>query len=400
MRAVRGGWRGPARPGFPRNITKNFDAARLSGGTTLYRREERELVAGDRIVFGKTITDLSVVQKEGEGRRVKGVRNGEVGEIKTITPEANRSVALVQLDGGRKIKLQLDRFGPQQIDYGYAVTIFKGQGGTVDSVIPFHYVKPGLENEQKVLESLAGLKMAAPQFRQWNTTLTEYEKGYQAGAEIGGHRGELGFMMIREKDTREEHKGIAIRFHNGLALYADEGTRLRMRDAGMYWSPDQRSWVTALTNDRAMRLMDRHPLRLMDRHPLKDPEYLRQVKIEQVKEPAGRGTVERNFQAEIDTRGETERFGRASYNAFNVAITWARHGAMVFTNSLPGLKQAVVSVDEKSSTVGNKLLSRLQRETRAMQGGPKEPSGVVSQPVRQPEPGVPGRVPPGLELER
>ena len=176
--------------------------------------------------------------------------------------------------------------------------------------------------------------------------------------------------------------------------YADEGTRLRMRDAGMYWAPDQRVWVTALTNDRAMRLLDRHPLNL------KNPEYLRQVQTGQVNKPIGRGAVERNFQAEIDTRGEAERFGRASYNAFNVAITRARHGAMVFTNSLPGLKQAVVSVDGKSSTVDNKLLSRLQRVTRAMQCGVREPSGVVSQPVRQQKPRVPDRVQPGVEFER
>jgi len=383
---------GASRPGLPRNITKTFDAARLSGGTTLYRLGECELAAGDRIVFGKTITDQSVSQNEGEGRKVKGVRNGEVGEIKEIIREGDHHVALMQLDGGRKIGLHLDRFGPQQIDYGYAVTIFKGQGGTVDSVIPFHYVKPGLENEQKVLESLTGLKMAAPQFRQWNTTLAEYEKGYCTEVVIGGHRGELGFMMIREKSTGQEHKGVAIRFHNGLALYADEETRLRMRDAGMYWSPDQRSWVTALTNDRAMRLMDSHPL--------KDPGYLRQVKTEQLKEPAGRGTVERNFQAEIDTGGEAERFGRVSYNAFNVAVTRARHEAMVFTNSLAGLKQAVVTVDDKSSTVDNKQLSRLERETRAMQGGLGEAPGVVRQPVKKPALRAPGKVPPGLELER
>jgi hypothetical protein len=141
-------------------------------------------------------------------------------------------------------------------------------------------------------------------------------------------------------------------------------------------------------------------MQLMDRHPLKDPEYLRQVKIEQVKEPVRRGTVERNFQTEVDTGGEAEHFGRASYNAFNVAITRARHAAMVFTNSLAGLKQAVVLVDEKSSTVDNKLLSRLQRVTRAMQGGNREPSGVASQPVRQQEPRVPDRVHPGLEFER
>jgi len=396
---VRLGGRGPGaeeeapRQGKPKNITKTFDAARLAGQTTLCRRELREFAPGERIVFGRNLCYGRVVSSEaGKGVKGRGIRNGEMGEIEKITSSGGHSAALVRMDDGRKINLQLDRYGPQQIDYGYAVTIYKGQGGTVDSVIPFHYLKPGLENEQKALESLAGLKMAAPQFRQWNTTLTEYEKGYGTGVEFGGHRGELGFMMIREKSSRQEHKGVAIRFHNGLALYADEGTRLRMRDAGMYWSPDQRSWVAALTNDRAMRLMDRHPL--------KDPEYLRQVKSERVPEPAGRVTVERNFQAEIDARGEAEQFGRASYNAFNVAVTRARHAAMVFTNSLAGLKQAVLSVDEKSSTIGNKLLPGIERSTGALKDRAGNLPAVVRQQVREPELKLALKVPQGSELER
>jgi conjugative relaxase-like TrwC/TraI family protein len=395
---VRMGRRGSERAGDetrmtqPRNITKTFDAARLPGTTTLYRREQREFAPGERIVFGKTINDQSLCAPEGVAKKGRGVRNGEMGQIVDIRSSANHSVALLKLDDGREVNLHLDRFGPQSIDYGYAVTIYKGQGGTVDSVIPFHYVKPGMENDQRLLETLIGVKLDAPRFRQWSTTLSDYEKSYQAAVGIGGHRGELGFTMVREKDTGQEHKGVAIRFHNGLAVVADEGARQNMREAGMYWSQDTRSWVTAVTNERAMRLMDHHPLR--------NSEYIQRITGENMKMEPAKGGVERNFQAEIDTRAEAERYGRASYNSFNVAITRARHEAVVFTNSVVGLKQAVLSVDEKTSTVDNKLLSRIEKGIGVVRERTRTPPNALPQKDKQSEMKVPVKVRPGLELKR
>lgn len=46
-----------------------------------------------------------------------------------------------------------------------------------------------------------------------------------------------------------------------------------------------------------------------------------------------------------------ESYGRASYNALNVAVTRAQYGATVMTNSLSGLAHAVEKVDMKSSTL-------------------------------------------------
>ena len=46
-----------------------------------------------------------------------------------------------------------------------------------------------------------------------------------------------------------------------------------------------------------------------------------------------------------------EPYGRASYNALNVAVTRAQFGAHVYTNSVQGLARSVELVDEKSSTL-------------------------------------------------
>ena len=55
-----------------------------------------------------------------------------------------------------------------------------------------------------------------------------------------------------------------------------------------------------------------------------------------------------------------EPFGRTSYNALNVAITRAQHGACIFTNSLADLTLEVEHVDVKTSTLNPVL--RLQKK--------------------------------------
>ncbi|WP_214608074.1 MobF family relaxase [Geoanaerobacter pelophilus] len=52
---------------------------------------------------------------------------------------------------------------------------------------------------------------------------------------------------------------------------------------------------------------------------------------------------------EID--GAAEEYGRTSYNALNVAVTRARFGTRVFTNSIEGLTRSVETVDGKTSTL-------------------------------------------------
>ena len=389
--------------GAARNITKSFDAATLSEKTTLYQRETREFSEGERVIFRKTTRDKSV--ETPEGGRDRGVYNDETGAIEKLTFTGGQSVALMRLDDGRRIRLHLERFGPQHIDYGYAVTVFGGQGGTVDSVVPFHHVKPAAENDGKALESITGVELSGTEFRRWNAALSEFEKDYRSGVKIGGHSGDLGFVLIRDRKTNGVQKGVAIEFHNGPAMVADENTRLRMREAGMYWTgyQDEDSglrggvWVAAATNERAMGLMDRHPLG--------DAKYLAQLERERVTqpEPAGRSeppaTRERNFQSEIDTSAEAAKFGRASYNSFNVAVTRARHEAVVFTNSVPGLRQAVLSVDEKTSTVENELGVKIGRlSTRSVMVGEAavRPVEVSRQPSVRPR----IKKEPELELRR
>jgi hypothetical protein len=76
-------------------------------------RGPRDFAAGDRVVFLKNDRDL-------------GVKNGTLATVEQAEP--GRIVA--QLDGGERIRIDHSAYG--HIDHGYAVTLHKAQGATVD----------------------------------------------------------------------------------------------------------------------------------------------------------------------------------------------------------------------------------------------------------------------------
>lgn len=81
--------------------------------TVKAERGERQFAAGDRLMFLKN--DRGV-----------GVKNGMLGEIEQVSP----SQMTVRLDAGRSVAFDLKDYA--QVDHGYAATIHKSQGVTVD----------------------------------------------------------------------------------------------------------------------------------------------------------------------------------------------------------------------------------------------------------------------------
>lgn len=99
--------------------------ARQSGGDltdeTLFKTSygPRAFAAGDRIIFTKNNTDL-------------GVKNGTLGTVEAL----DKSTLTVRLDENGQGKARRLTFSPKKyasIDHGYATTIHKSQGATVDS---------------------------------------------------------------------------------------------------------------------------------------------------------------------------------------------------------------------------------------------------------------------------
>lgn len=76
-------------------------------------RGERAFAAGDRVMFLRN-------------ERSMGVKNGSLGQVEAVTPA---SVA-VRLDDGRRVAFDVKDYA--DVDHGYAATIHKAQGVTVD----------------------------------------------------------------------------------------------------------------------------------------------------------------------------------------------------------------------------------------------------------------------------
>ncbi|TAJ70418.1 MAG: Ti-type conjugative transfer relaxase TraA [Phenylobacterium sp.] len=76
-------------------------------------RGSREMAAGDRLMFLRNERDL-------------GVKNGTLGTLES----ASASALSVRLDGGRCVRVDLKSYN--DLDHGYAATIHKSQGTTVD----------------------------------------------------------------------------------------------------------------------------------------------------------------------------------------------------------------------------------------------------------------------------
>jgi Ti-type conjugative transfer relaxase TraA len=88
-------------------------------------RGERTFATGDRIMFLKNEREL-------------GVKNGSLGSVESVGP-ARMAVAL---DDGRRVAFDLKDYA--RFDHGYAATVHKAQGMTVDRVLVL--ATPGLDS--------------------------------------------------------------------------------------------------------------------------------------------------------------------------------------------------------------------------------------------------------------
>ena len=95
-------------------------------GTTSIERGERHFAPGERVMFLKNDREL-------------GVKNGTLGTVTEVKRDAMRVV----LDGtaGREVSFNLRDYAA--LDYGYAATVYKAQGATVDH--SFVLATPGMD---------------------------------------------------------------------------------------------------------------------------------------------------------------------------------------------------------------------------------------------------------------
>jgi ATP-dependent exoDNAse (exonuclease V) alpha subunit len=104
-----------------------FEVRLRAGG-----QEERAFQKGDRIVFTKNDRDV-------------GVKNGQFGTVEQIIDRGQKRGAQVKvkLDDGRNVSFNAGTY--RHIEHGYASTVYKAQGSTIERVFVAH--TPGMGRE-------------------------------------------------------------------------------------------------------------------------------------------------------------------------------------------------------------------------------------------------------------
>lgn len=92
-------------------------------------RGTRDFAIGDRIIFLKNEKFLDAAAPELGEQRVK---NGMLGNVIATASDSGKPMLRVRLDNGREVAFSPDTY--KNIDHGYAATVHKSQGVTVDRV--------------------------------------------------------------------------------------------------------------------------------------------------------------------------------------------------------------------------------------------------------------------------
>ena len=103
-----------------KGMDKVFEIKTKSG-----EKEERRFCKGDRIVFIRNSKEF-------------GVKNGQFGTIEKINDRSQKSGAefRVKMDNGKDVRFHIGKYN--FLEHGYAATIYKSQGSTIDKVYVAH----------------------------------------------------------------------------------------------------------------------------------------------------------------------------------------------------------------------------------------------------------------------
>lgn len=103
------------------------DGTLTQSRTFVTERGTREFAAGDRIIF---LENARFVEPRAKHLGPQHVKNGMLGSVTSTTDTRGRTLLTVRLDNGREVVFGEDTYG--NVDHGYAATIHKAQGATVD----------------------------------------------------------------------------------------------------------------------------------------------------------------------------------------------------------------------------------------------------------------------------
>ena len=203
-----------------REITIGIERELLApDGTLTLERGERSMAEGERVMFLKNDREL-------------GVKNGSLGRVLEIDQEHAR----VKLGGreGREIEFNFDDYA--SLDYGYAATVHKAQGATVERSFVLatpgmdrHLAYVGLTRHREAVELFAGrddfLDFTALEERLSRARLKDFTLDYAHRRGLELDRESTPFDLRREAERELERKRELLREHPELGFGRDPFAR-------------------------------------------------------------------------------------------------------------------------------------------------------------------------------
>ncbi len=189
--------------------------------TVKAERGERAFAAGDRLMFLKNDRGL-------------GVKNGMLGEIEQVSP----TQMTVRLDAGRSVAFDLKDY--VQVDHGYAATIHKSQGVTVDRT---HVLAtPGMDRHGAYValsrhRDSVQVHYGRDEFEDLGklTRVLSRERAKDMASDFAERRDIRVPVSMRPKDPPERERGMFARFrpasppHQPAALTRDDNQLAQRR---------------------------------------------------------------------------------------------------------------------------------------------------------------------------
>ncbi|WP_019220173.1 Ti-type conjugative transfer relaxase TraA [Bartonella florencae] len=109
------------------HLLKSEDSTSITNFDTL--KGQREFIVGDRIIF---LENAQFEEKHAPELGKQKVKNGMLGTVLSTQNERGKPLLKVRLDSGQGVVFSNQTY--QNVDHGYAATVHKSQGVTVDNI--------------------------------------------------------------------------------------------------------------------------------------------------------------------------------------------------------------------------------------------------------------------------
>lgn len=174
-------------------------------------RGAREFAAGDRIIF---LRNARFLEPRAQHLGPQRVKNGTLGTVLSSADERGRTLLKVRLDKGQTVVFGESTY--RNIDHGYAATIHKSQGATVDRTF---VLATGMMDRHLVYVAMtrhrgrADLYAAKEDFESRTTWEPPLRANHASG--ITGELIETGSTKFRDGESADPSPYVDVRCDNG-----------------------------------------------------------------------------------------------------------------------------------------------------------------------------------------